>query len=230
MKIYISILNFFTIAKLYLEGVEYLEGVDKGHLGIECYRRISNTPCWDSHPTSNTPRRGVLPRAQSSITGGDTGTPTQRSSYPTIRKCNWFHFHPLPSTEEEWSDETSDQPETVESLGGDSPFQDEGNSYPSGSAAPRGLDGTSGLEGCLLHHPHPTGPPTVPEVHGGRDLLPVHLPAIRPVLCPMDLRQGDAAIDDPAGVMGYQDNHLYRRHVDADFKEEATQHYKSLSP
>ena len=192
----------------------HLEGVDKGHLGIECHRRVSNTHCGDSHPTSNTPRRGVLPRTQSSIIRGDTGTPPKRSNYPTIQKCNRFCLHPLPSTEEERSDEASDQPEMVESLGGDPPLQDGGNSYPSGSPPPRRLDGESGFEGCLLHHPHPPGSPEIPEVHGGRDLLPVHLPAIRPVLRPMDFHQGNETINDSADVMGYQDNYLYRRHVD----------------
>ena len=192
----------------------HLEGVDKGHLGIEYHRRVSNTPCGDSHPTSNTPRRGVLPRTQSSIIRGDTGTPPKRSNYPTIRKCNRFCLHPLPSTEEERSDEASDQPETVESLGGDPPLQDGGNSYPSGSPPPRRLDGESGFEGCLFHHPHPPGSSEISEVHGGRELLPVHLPAIRPVLRPMDFHQGNETINDSAEVMGYQDNYLYRRHVD----------------
>ena len=192
----------------------HLEGVDKGHLGIEYHRRVSNTPCGDSHPTSNTPRRGVLPRTQSSIIRGDTGTPPKRSNYPTIRKCNRFCLHPLLSTEEERSDEASDQPETVESLGGDPPLQDGGNSYPSGSPPPRRLDGESGFEGCLFHHPHPPGSPEISEVHGGRDLLSVHLPAIRPVLRPMDFHQGNETINDSAEVMGYQDNYLYRRHVD----------------
>jgi len=53
----------------------HLEGVDKGHLGIECHRRLPNTLCWSSIPTQNTPRGGFLPGAQSSVTGGDPGPP-----------------------------------------------------------------------------------------------------------------------------------------------------------
>ena len=82
------------------------------------------------------------------------------------------------------------------------PLQDGGNSYPSRPAPPRGLDGKSGSEGCLFHHPHPPGPPEILEVHGGRNLLPVHLPPIRPVLRPVDLHQGDETISDLAEVMG----------------------------
>ena len=135
-------------------------------------------------------------------------------NYPTIRKHNRIYFNPLPSAEEEWSDEASDQPETVEPMGGDPPFQDGGNSYSSGSAPPGRLDGESGPKGRLLHHSHLQGPPELFEVHGRWDLLPVHLPAIRPVLCPLDLHQGDEANDDSAEVMGHQNNHLYQRHVD----------------
>ena len=180
----------------------HLEGVDRGHLGIACHRRLSNTLCGNSHTTSNSPRRDVLPGAQGAITRRDRRSLIKRGSYPTIRRCNRIHLNPLPNTEEEWTNEAGDQPETVESVGGDSPLQDGGNSYSSRPAPPRGLDGKSGSEGCLFHHPHPPGPPEILEVHGGRNLLPVHLPPIRPVLRPVDLHQGDETISDLAEVMG----------------------------
>ena len=196
----------------------HLEGVDKGHLGIECHRRISNIPCWDSHSIS----KGCSPKSTKLYYWR-----RHRNSY--TKECNLFHFHPLPSSKEEWSDETSDQPETVESLDRGSSFQDGGNSYPSGSAPPRGLDSTSGLEGCLLHHPHPPGPPAVPEVHGGRDLLPVHLPTIWPVLCPWTFTKVMKPLMTllrswGIGIIIYIDDIL----ILADSKEEATQHLEVL--
>jgi len=65
----------------------HLEGVDKGHLGTKSHRRLPNTLCWNSHPTSS------ALRAQGSTTGGDSGPSPQRSSYPTIRRRNQIHLH-----------------------------------------------------------------------------------------------------------------------------------------
>ena len=67
----------------------------------------------------------------------------------------------------------------------------------------RRLDGESRLEGCLLHNLHSQSSPTVPQIQSSQSLLPVHLPPIRPVLRPMDIHQGDEAIDDSAQVTGY---------------------------
>ena len=179
----------------------HLEGINKGHLGIKCHRMLPNIHCWNSHPTSSAPSMGFLPRAQGSTTGGDLGPPPpQRSSYPTIRRHNRIHLHPLSSAKEKWADETSDQSEKVELLGGDSPLQNGGNSYPLGFALPGTLDGESGFEGCLLYHSHPPGPPEILEVHGGWDLLPVHLPTIQPVLCLFGVHQADEAINNPTEV------------------------------
>jgi len=95
-------------------------------LGTECHRKLRNTLCWNSIPTQNTPRGGFLPGVQSSVTGEDPGPLKKGGNYPTIRKHNRILFNPLSSTEEEWSDEASDQPETVESMGGDPHFKMEG--------------------------------------------------------------------------------------------------------
>ena len=143
----------------------YLEGVNRGPLDTECHRRLPNTLCGNPYTTSNSPRGDVLPALlQEEI--------QDLCNYPPIWRRNRIHLHPFPSTEKEWSNEASDQPETVESMSGDSPLQNGGNPYPSGPSPPRGLDGESGPERCLLHHPHPPGSPKVPEIHGGRDLLP----------------------------------------------------------
>ena len=48
----------------------------------------------------------------------------------------------------------------------------------------------------ILHHSHPPGPPEILEVYGGWD-LPVCLPTIWPVLCPLNIYQADEAINDP---------------------------------
>jgi len=58
----------------------HLESADKGHLGIECHRRLPNTLCWNSIPTQNTPRGGL---AQSSVTGGGPGPPKTQSGSTT---------------------------------------------------------------------------------------------------------------------------------------------------
>jgi len=46
------------------------------------------------------------------------------------------------------------------------------------------------------------------EVYSGQQLLSIHLLPIRPVLCPMDLYQGDEASDGLVESMGHQDSDL----------------------
>jgi len=95
-------------------------------------------------------------------------------------------LHPLPSAKEEWSDETSDQPKTVESCGRDSPIQDGGNPYPSGFAPPGGLDGESGSDTSPFPSTRTTrntwglgwmGPTSLPAYHLACFVPLEHLPS-----------------------------------------------------
>ena len=89
----------------------------------------------------------------------------------------------------------------------------EGHSNPERSSQARRLDGESRSEGCILHHPNSSPSPAVSEVHSRRALLLVHLPPIRPLLCPMAIHQGNETSDDSAEIMGNHDNSLHRQHT-----------------
>jgi len=192
----------------------HLEGVDKGHLGIGGHTRVPNTTFRETSPASQTPRRGILPGTDSSPGGGGGFLITESSNLILSQHARGFLFHPIPSSQEEWPNEASYQPETVEQVGRNATFQNGGHPDPEGPVENRGLDGEGRLEGCLLHNSHSQSSPAVSPVPSSRSVLPVHLPPIRPVLCPVDIHQGDETTDDSAEVMGYQDNSLYRRHAD----------------
>ena len=89
----------------------------------------------------------------------------------------------------------------------------EGHSNPERPSQARRLDGESRSEGCIFHHPNSSPSPAVSEVQSRRALLSVHLPPIRPLLCPMDIHQGNETSDDYAEIPGNQDNSLYRQHA-----------------
>ena len=72
-------------------------------------------------------------------------------------------------------------------------------------------------------------PPAVPEVHAGREELPIHMPPFRPVLCPSHIHQSAEASDDTASVMGGQDYRLHRRYADSGGDpEQVSQHLETL--
>ena len=100
-------------------------------------------------------------------------------------------------------------------MGGDPSLQDGEYLDPTGPTESWGLDGESRSEGCLLHHPNPSSTPTVPEVHSGRQTLPILMPSIRPVLCPVDIYQSNETSDGSVEDLGYLNNNLHRQYVDS---------------
>ena len=67
----------------------------------------------------------------------------------------------------------------------------EGYCNPERPSQTRRLDGESRSEGCILDHPNSCPSPAVSEVQSRRALLSVYLSPIRPLLCPMDIHQGN---------------------------------------
>ena len=157
----------------------------------------------------------VSPRAYSSSEGG-TPVPTGEGSCSShVRESGGFLFKPLPGTQEERSNETSDQPKGVEPMGVCRAFQDGGNVYLKGPPETRGLVCEGGSERCLLYSPHGLDPLAVPEVHAGQEELPVHMPPLQPVLCPPHIPKGDEANDDYLEIMEDQDNLLHQQYADS---------------
>ena len=71
-----------------------------------------------------------------------------------------------------------------------STFQDGWHEDPPSTESKR-LNGEGRSKRCLLHSSNTSWPSVIPEVHGGARTLPVHMPAIHPVLCPMGFHQSD---------------------------------------
>ena len=98
-------------------------------------------------------------------------------------------------------------------MGGGPTLQNGGHYNLQRPSEARGLDGESRSEERIHHHLNSSPPPTVSEVQSGRNALTVYLSPIWPLLCPMDIHQGNEAPDDTAEIIGNQDNNLYRRHA-----------------
>ena len=184
-------------------------------MGVASSQRLQNTLCLIAQLEHEANRASVSPRAGSSSEGATPVAAGEGSCNSHVRQSGGLLLEPLPGTQEEWSNETSDQPEAVEPMGVCRTLQNGGNLYPERPPETRGLVCEGGPEGCLLHSPHRPWPPAIPEVHAGQGELPVHMPPLRPFLCPPHLYQSDETSDDPPEVMGGQDNYLYRRYADS---------------
>ena len=192
-----------------------LEGVDNGQLGIANHQGFSNPLCREAC-TGKEAKSALLPiRAISSGAGrsllpvGERGSDGSRQSPPTGR----ILFCPVPGPQKEWRDEASNQPQSPQSMGRDPSLQDGGLIHSPRSAEAGRLASKGGLEGCI---PNGTGmprTPMLPTIHHRRSDLSVHLPSLRSFMCPVGFHQDDEGSGDLAQVMGDQDNHLYRRHL-----------------
>ena len=123
-----------------------------------------------------------------------------------------FLFNPVSCSQERRSDETSHQPQKIERLGGTPALQD-GYGDTQGAVEDERLDGEGRSQRRLLHHPNTYRSSTFLKVQSGSTTLPVHLPTIRPVLCPMGVHQGDETPCHPPTEYGGTYDSLYRRHT-----------------
>ena len=120
---------------------------------------------------------------------------------PVTNSQGGFYLN-LFGTQEEWSDEASNQPETVERVGNHRTFQYGRGLNPEGHPTIGGLVHEGRSERCLLHNSHRLWPPAVPEVYAGRGELPIYMLPFRPVLCPSHIYQSAEANDDTAWSWG----------------------------
>ena len=80
-----------------------------------------------------------------------------------------------------------------------------------------------------IHPRHSSMSPTTSEICSGESPVPIHLPPFRSLVCPMDIHQGDEAINVTAKIMGvriiiYIDDML----ILARTKEKAAQYLEAL--
>ena len=85
--------------------------------------------------------------------------------------------------EEGWGSEAGNKSEGPQSVCETRALQDGGSSPPPRSSPARGLDGQNGSEGCIPPSPNPSRPSTISHFPLGREILQIHLPTIRPVIC-----------------------------------------------
>ena len=188
----------------------HLEGVNRGSLGTEYCSRVSDTFQGGTTARSKASRGQILKRTRSSIERRDRITFEEGCYLTSGTQHRRLLLHSVLSPQEEWTDETCHQSKTTQPVGGDPSLQDGGYLDPMGPTESWGLDGESRSEGCLLHHPNPSSTPTVPEVHSGRQTLPILMPSIRPVLCPVDIYQSNETSDGSIEDLGYPNNNLHR--------------------
>ena len=91
------------------------------------------------------------------------------------------------------SDEVRDKPKSAELLGLSPALQDGGYPYVTGNSSTRRMACQVGSEGRLLHSANPSGSLEVPSLHGGPSSLPIHMSAVRSVLCYLGFYQGAKA-------------------------------------
>ena len=191
---------------------QHLEGVDKGQLGITDHHRVPNSLRRATCTGEEAKRAFLSSRATSSDTGrgllsaGERSSNSSRQLTPTDR----ILFCSVPGPQEKWINETSNQPQSSQPVGGDPPLQDGGFDHSLGPAEAGRLVSKGGPEGCLPHGTSTSRPPMLPTVYRRRSRLPVHLPSLRASMCPMGLHQGDEGCGDPTPVLG---DHLHRRHL-----------------
>ena len=121
-----------------------------------------------------------------------------------------FLLNPVPCSQEGRPDEASYQPQEAERMGGTPALQNGRYGDTQGTIEGERLDGDGRPQRCILHNPNTHRPPTLPEVHSGAGTLSVHMPPIRPVMCPMGIHQSDEACGDLLMCQGGANDSLYR--------------------
>ena len=135
----------------------------------------------------------ILSRAKPANTRGSECTVRERGCYSGVQPSTSREilFHSLPSPQERGPDEASNKPQEPKQMGDTSTFQDGGHGDPPRVTEVKRLDGEGRPKRCLLHSSNTFQPSVIPEVHGGARTLPVPMPAIRLLLCPMCFHQSD---------------------------------------
>ena len=171
-----------------------LESDNVRQMGTEQYRRFSN-PLHQSASTRALAKPSYfLRRAKLVAAGGGESTFREgchhQSGPSTSRK---FLLNSLPCPQKRRPDETGHQPQEIERVGGTPTLQNEGDGDTQRIVEGKRLDGEDRPQRCLLHHSDSLRSSTISEVQGEPGTLPVHLPALRPIMCPMGVHQGDEA-------------------------------------
>ena len=109
---------------------------------------------------------------------------------PSIATSREFLLDSFSCTQERRSNEASHKPQETERMGGTPALQDGGHGNPKRVTEGEQLDGEDRPQRCILHDSNTPHTSTV-SVVCGEPTLPVYMPPIRTLLCPMSIHQGD---------------------------------------
>ena len=130
-----------------------LEGVNRGSVGTRYHSGLPDTLQGDASAGSETSRSQVLEGTESPVENRDRVPSPEGCNLTSDIQLRGLSLQSVSSPQEEWSDETSHQPEAAQSVSGDTSLQDGGYLNPTGPPESWGLDGEGGSERCLFHHP-----------------------------------------------------------------------------
>ena len=183
--------------------------MDPGH-----NKGIQNRICNSTHSGKTAQSRHVINLRTNVTGGGDSKVANQGGSHrgSPRKEASGFLLQPLPRTQERWGHETGNQSEGSKHLHSPPRFQDGGPSHIEGPPEGGGLDDKGRSEGCILHDTNPTARQAVPKFLLRKPKLPVHMPAIRPVLCSLGLYQDPEAGTNSAQRSGSEASGIHRRH------------------
>ena len=192
-----------------------LESVNNRPMGSRDSERVSDSFQQSTSPGSLAKPNYVLSRAKPADSRGSNHPDREGCGYSGTQPSTsrQFLLHSLLGPQERGPDEASNKSQEAERVGDTSALQDGRHGDTQRIAENERLDGEGRLKRCLLHNPNTPQSSTIPEIHGGTKALPVHMPAIRPVLCPVGFHQGDEASSHLSSQYGSAHDSIHRRYT-----------------
>ena len=164
---------------------------------------------------THTPKSGcAATRRATPPTTGDTEVALQGRDNRSCREGSraGLPLEPVPSSQEGRWHEASNKPKEPERVRRPSRFQDGGAAHLKGHSEKERLADEGGPEGRLLHGADARLLQASPPLFGPEPSLPVHMSAIRPMLCSMGLYQDPKASPNLAQRAWSKASGLHRRH------------------
>ena len=144
--------------------------------------------------------------------GGVYAVQRDNQGNPPSRESGRFLLKPIPCPQEGWENKTSNEPEETQRVNPSSALQDGGHSYSERPAKRERLAHQGGSKRCLFYGSDSRDGQEIPPLPGEGKLLPIHLPPLQCIMCPLGLYQDPKASDGYAQRARGEASVLYRRH------------------
>ena len=168
---------------------QQLESDNNRQVGSGLCARVSNSPHQPAKSgtlakPSFIPRQAKLPDSS-----GDEHAIRERGNYLSEKpfRPQEFLLNSVPCFQEGRPGEASYQPQEAERMGGTPALQNGWYGDTQGTNESEQLDSEGRPQRSILHNPNTHRPPTLPEIHSETGTLSVHMPPIRPVICPISI-------------------------------------------